>query len=60
MSGLLLRVTGRALLMSPKGRSVLIWSCLNWLGGILIIVFLHIHFNNLLTLSGPIFGSLRF
>ena len=48
MSGLLLRVTGRALLMSPKGRSVLVWSRLNWLGGILIIVFLHIHFNKLL------------
>ena len=44
MSGFLLLVTGRALLMSPKGRTKRIqgWSRQNWLGGILIIVSLNI------------------
>ena len=30
------------------------WSCLNWLGGILIVVSLHIHFNKLLMPLSPI------
>ena len=30
------------------------WSCLNWLGGILIIVSRHIHFNKLLMSLTPI------
>ena len=49
MSGLLLLVTVRALLMSPKGRNASRDSLvLNWLGGIIIIVSLHINFNKLL------------
>ena len=46
---------GRALLMSPKGRKrVQGWSRLNWLGGILIIVSWHIHFNKLLMPLTPV------
>ena len=55
MSGLFLLVTGRALLMSPKRtKRVQGWSRLNWLGGILIIVFWHIHFNKLLMPLTPV------
>ena len=55
MSGLLLLVTGRALLMSPKGRNASReWTRLNWLGDILIIVSWHIHFNKLLMLLPPV------
>ena len=55
MSGLSLLVTGRALLMNPKRtKRVQGWSRLNWLGGILIIVSWHIHFNKLLMPLTPV------
>ena len=45
MSGLLLLVTGPAD-ESKWTKRVQGWSRLNWLGGILIVVSLHNHFNN--------------
>ena len=33
---------------SKRAKFIQGWSCLNWLGGILVIVSLHIHFNKLL------------
>ena len=55
MSGLLLLATGRALLdESKRTKRVQGWSRLNWLGGILIIVSWHIHFNKLLMPLTPV------
>ena len=39
---------------SKRTKCVQEWSCLNWLGGILIIVSWHIHFNKLLMSLTPV------
>ena len=52
MSVLLLLATGPADESKDETRPG--WSRLNWLGGILIIVFWHIHFNKLLMLLTPV------
>ena len=39
---------------SSRTKRVQGWSRLNWLGGVLIIVFLHIHFNKLLMPLLPV------
>ena len=39
---------------SKRTKRVQGWSRLNWLGGILIIVFWHIHFNKLLMPLTPV------
>ena len=39
---------------SKRTKRVQGWSRLNWLGGILIVVFWHIHFNKLLMLLTPV------
>ena len=39
---------------SKRTKRVQGWSCLNWLGGILIIVSWHIHFNKLLMPLTPV------
>ena len=53
MSGLLLLATGPAD-DSKRTKRVQGWSRLNWLGGILIIVSWHIHFNKLLMPLTPV------
>ena len=43
---------------SKRTKRIQGWSCLNWLGGILIIVSLHIHLNKLsISIFAIIFSS---
>ena len=54
MSGLLLLDGTGPADESKRTKRVQGWSCLNWLGGILIILSWHIHFNKLLMPLTPV------